>query len=153
MSAKLDETDRKILNVLQSDATLSVDEISEQVTLSRNACWRRMRQMEAKGVLKARVALADPVAVGCPLQVMVLIKSSTHDPDWLTQFHRVIDRLPEVVGAYRMSGDLDYLLRVRVADVAGYDAFYKKLIHQMPMSDISASFVMEELKETTALPV
>lgn len=153
MSDKLDEIDRKIVHLLQRDATLSVDEVSEAVSLSRNACWRRIRALETRGVLRGRVALADPQALGCGLQVMVLIRSSAHDPDWLAQFHRVVDSLPEVVGAYRMTGDLDYLLRVRVADVAGYDLFYKRLIARMPLSDISASFVMEELKETTALPL
>ncbi|MCT4557524.1 MAG: Lrp/AsnC family transcriptional regulator [Pelagimonas sp.] len=153
MKAELDDIDLKILQVLQSDATLSVDEISDRVALSRNACWRRMRLMEERGVIRGRVVLADPQALGCPLQVMVMIRSNTHAPDWLDQFHRVVDAMPEIIGAYRMTGDLDYLLRVRVADVAGYDLFYKKLISRMPLSDISASFVMEEIKETTALPI
>jgi Lrp/AsnC family transcriptional regulator len=153
MTSQIDDIDRKILRILQRNAALSVDEVAEQIALSRNACWRRMRALEDRGVLTAKVALADPQALGCPLQVMVLIRSSSHDPEWLVRFHRVVDSMPEVVGAYRMTGDLDYLLRVRVADVAGYDLFYKKLITRMPLSDISASFVMEEIKETTALPV
>lgn len=153
MEEKLDEFDRAILSLMQRDASLTVDQVSEQVGLSRNACWRRIRTMEERGVIEARVALANPDAVGCPLQVMVLIRSSQHDPDWLQRFQTVLTGMPEVIGAYRMSGDLDYLLRVRVADVAGYDLFYKRLIARLPVGDISASFVMEEIKETTALPL
>ncbi|MBV2359051.1 Lrp/AsnC family transcriptional regulator [Thalassococcus sp. CAU 1522] len=153
MSVNIDETDRRILRLLQQDASLSVDAVSERVALSRNACWRRIKQMEDRGILRGRVALADPRALGCGLQVVVLVRTSNHDADWLDRFHRAVESLPEVLSAYRMSGDLDYLLRVRVADVAGYDAFYKKLIARVPLSDISASFVMEEIKETTALPV
>jgi Lrp/AsnC family transcriptional regulator len=151
--AELDDLSRKILALLQQDATLTADEISERVALSRNAVWRRIRQMEEAGVITGRVALADPVKLGCPLEVMVLVRTNTHDARWMDRFQRIVRAMPEVVGAYRMSGDLDYLLRVRVADVAAYDAFYKRVIAQVPVSDMSASFVMEEIKETTALPL
>lgn len=149
----MDETDRRILAVLQKDATLSMDALAERVHLSRNACWRRIRQMEEAGVLKGRVALVDPQAVGLGLSVFVMIRTQRHDPDWLSQFQKVVRDMPEIVGAHRMSGDLDYVLRVRVADVAGYDRFYQRLIAKVPLADISASFVMEDLKDTTELPV
>ena len=153
MNQNLDETDRRILAVLQKDATLSMDALAERVHLSRNACWRRIRQMEEAGVLKGRVALVDPQAVGLGLSVFVMIRTQRHDPDWLAQFQKVVREMPEIVGAHRMSGDLDYVLRVRVADVAGYDRFYQRLIAKVPLADISASFVMEDLKDTTELPV
>jgi len=149
----LDAIDRKLLGILQQDASLTSDEISDRAGLSRNACWRRIRAMDAAGVIRGRVALVDPAAVGCPLEVIVLVRTSNHDADWMTRFQRAIRIMPEVVGAYRMTGDLDYLLRVRVADVPAYDAFYKRVTAQVPLSDISASFVMEEIKETTALPL
>lgn len=149
----LDDFDKAILRLLQRDASQSVEAIAEQVSLSRNACWRRIKMMEDAGVITGRVALADPAHLGCPLEVMVMIRAGRHDADWLEAFHRAVRAMPEVVGAYRMTGDLDYLLRVRVADVPAYDAFYKRVIARIPLSDISASFVMEEIKETTALPV
>lgn len=153
MSEILDEIDRRILKLLQKDATLSVDAVSEAVHLSRNACWRRIKRLEEVGVVRARVALVDPAKVGCPLTAMVLIRTSDHDANWITQFQQTLDTMPEVVGAYRMTGDLDYVLRVRVADVPAYDAFYKRLTSRISVSDISASFVMEEIKETTAVPL
>ncbi len=109
--------------------------------------------MEDNGVIRGRVALLDPAMVGCPLTVMVLIRTHRHDTDWLDRFQSTLKSLPEVTGAARLAGDLDYLLTVRVADVAAYDAFYKRLIDKVPVSDISASFVMEEIKATTALPL
>ncbi len=153
MTHTLDTVDRKILNILQTDATRSVDDISSLVALSRNACWRRIKQMEAAGVIKSRVALVDPAIVGCGLQVLVMIRTSAHDAKWIAEFQSALKTMPEVVGAYRMSGDLDYVLRVRVADVPAYDAFYKRLTSRISVSDISASFVMEDLKDTTAVPL
>lgn len=153
MSQIIDETDRRILQVLQTDASLSVDDISAAVHLSRNACWRRIKTLEQAGVIRARVALVDPAKVGVPLMAMVLIRTNAHDAQWMDQFQTALRALPEVVGAYRMTGDLDYVLRVRVADVPAYDAFYKRLTARISVSDISASFVMEEIKETTAVPL
>jgi Lrp/AsnC family transcriptional regulator len=153
MKTTIDNIDRSILRFLQQDATLSVDEISEKVSLSRNACWRRVKQLETAGVITDRVALVDPAAVGCPLTAMVLIRTNAHEADWITKFRKTLNSMPEVVGAYRMTGDLDYVLRVRIADVPAYDAFYKRLTSQISVSDISASFVMEEIKETTAVPL
>lgn len=149
----IDEIDKSILRTLQRDATLSVDEISEKVNLSRNACWRRIKQMESTGVITKRVALVNPAKVGRALTAMVLIKTSQHDPDWISKFHDALRALPEVVGAHRMSGDLDYLLRVRLKDVPDYDAFYKRLTSRISVSDISASFVMEDIKDTNEVPI
>ena len=149
----IEETDRHILQLLQTDASLSVDDISAAVHLSRNACWRRIKALEQAGVIRARVALVDPAKVGVPLMAMVLIRTNAHDAQWMDQFQTALRALPEVVGAYRMTGDLDYVLRVRVADVPAYDAFYKRLTARISVSDISASFVMEEIKETTAVPL
>lgn len=153
MSSNIDTFDKKILLALQQDASLSLDELADQVGLSRNACWRRVRILEQTGVLLRRVALVDPAKVGCPLSVMVLIRTSSHDAAWMERFQSALKELPEVVGAYRMTGDLDYVLRVRVADVPAYDTFYKRLISKVPLSDISASFVMEDIKDTTAMPL
>ncbi|MEL6838108.1 MAG: Lrp/AsnC family transcriptional regulator [Pseudomonadota bacterium] len=153
MGTNIDKIDRDILRILQKNAALSVDDISAQVHLSRNACWRRIKAMEQAGVIKGRVALIDPTSAGVPLTAMVLIRTNAHDAAWMKKFQTSLQAFPEVVGAYRMTGDLDYVLRVRVADVPAYDAFYKRLTSQISVSDISASFVMEEIKETTAVPL
>ena len=153
MAVNLDEIDKLILTQLQRDASLSVDDISAAVNLSRNACWRRIKQMEAQRIITARVAIVDPSKVGCPLTAMVFIRTNAHEAIWTDQFQKTLAIMPEVVGAYRMTGDLDYVLRVRVADVPSYDAFYKRLTSRISVSDISASFVMEEIKETTAVPL
>lgn len=150
---EMDDIDRAILRQVQKNASLSMDVLSDRVNLSRNACWRRLRALEHAGVITGRVTLVDPVAVGRGLQVLVLIRTSAHDPDWMTKFDSVVRAMPEIVGAHRMSGDLDYVLRVRVRDVADYDRFYKDLIGRVPVSDISASFVMEDIKDTTEIPV
>lgn len=150
---ELDDIDRSILRQVQKDASLSMDVLSERVNLSRNACWRRLRALEASGVIRKRVALVDPKAVGCGLQVLVLIRTSAHDAKWMSDFDAAVRALPEIVSAQRMSGDLDYVLRVRVQDVEDYDRFYKDLIGRVPVSDISASFVMEDMKDTTEIPV
>ncbi|MGX9354462.1 Lrp/AsnC family transcriptional regulator [Roseobacteraceae bacterium S113] len=152
MTLKLDKTDHAILTILQRDATVSMDVLSEQVHLSRNACWRRVRLMEEAGVIRGRVALVDPDALDLGLLVFVMIRTRSHDRDWLAQFEAAVRSLPEIIGAHRMSGDLDYVLRVRVADVRGYDHFYQRLIARVPVADISASFVMDDIKDTTALP-
>jgi Lrp/AsnC family transcriptional regulator len=149
----IDDTDRRILAILQQDASLSLDEIGTRVALSRNAVWRRIRTMEEAGVIRARVALLDPAALGLALTVFITLRTSDHSPDWLDRFARATRDMPEILGVYRMTGDLDYLIRARVADVAAYDALYQRLIRRVPLSDVSASFVMEEIKDTTALPV
>ena len=149
----LDDYDRRILKCLQSDASQPIESVAEQIGLSRNACWRRVKQLEADGVIKRRVALVDPEEVGLGLSAIVLIRTSNHNAEWLKAFRRAVSTMPQIQGAYRMTGDLDYVLRVRVADVKAYDAFYQDLIAQVDISDVSASFVMEEIKETTTLPV
>ncbi len=153
MPDELDTFDIRILGELQRDATLAMDALAERVHLSRNACWRRIKRLEAEGVIRGRVVLLDPARLGCGLTAIVLIRASAHDPDWMARFDRAVRLMPEIVGAHRMTGELDYLLKVRVADVAAYDAFYKDLIRRVPVLDISASFVMEDIKETTALPL
>lgn len=145
--------DHRILGLLQKDATLSVDAISEVVALSRNACWRRIKAMEASGVILARVALLDPDKIGCPLSALVLIRTDHHTDTWQRDFAAAVAALPEITSAQRMTGDLDYVLMVRLADVAAYDTFYKRLTSRISLSDISASFVMEDIKDTTALPL
>ena len=153
MSEKLDNYDHTILTELQKDASISMDVLSERVNLSRNACWRRVRQLEESGIIQSRVALVDPESVGLGLSVFVLIKTNQHGPDWLKKFEAAVKSTPEIIGAHRMSGDLDYVLRVRVRDVKSYDNFYQKLIAQVPISDVSASFVMEDIVDTTKLPI
>ena len=153
MIERLDTTDRRILRELQNDASLSLDALSERVNLSRNACWRRVKQMEDAGVIKARVALVEPETVGLGLSTFIMVRTNEHELDWLERFQRTVKSMPEILGAHRMSGDLDYILRVQVADIRDYDRFYQRLIKQIPISDISASFVMDDIKNTTALPV
>jgi Lrp/AsnC family transcriptional regulator len=148
-----DDIDRRILDELQRDASQSLDQISERINLSRNACWRRIRAMEDDGVITARVALLDPAKLGLGLTVFMQIRTNAHAPDWLQKFSTATKSMPEIQGVYRMTGDLDYLIRARVADMAGYDRLYQTLIRKVPLSDVSASFVMEEIKETTALPL
>ncbi len=153
MPQGIDPTDRRILAELQRDCTLTIDELSERMNLSRNACWRRVKLLEEQGVITGRVALVDPEKLGLGLSVFILVKTSHHDPDWLERFRAAVTSFPEITGVYRMSGDLDYVLRARVADVKAYDRLYQRMIARIPLSDVSASFVMEEIKETTVVPV
>ena len=153
MREKIDEIDLKILRLLQNDASLSVDQLSEQVALSRNACWRRVKALEEAGVLRAKVALLDAGAMGLGLQAIVMIRALAHTSAWTKSFQDAVCYMPEIMGAYRTTGDLDYVLRVRVADIAAYDRFYKDLTARVEIADVSASFVMEEIKDTTALPI
>ena len=153
MSHELDEADLRILRCLQQDASVSMDELAARTSLSRNACWRRVKQLEERRIIRGRVALIDPDAVGLGLSVFVIIRTSAHEEGWLGKFEEAVRTLPEIQGAHRMTGDIDYVLRLRVADVTGYDRFYKRLIAKVPISDISASFVMEDIKESTALPI
>jgi Lrp/AsnC family transcriptional regulator len=153
MTLELDAIDRRILAELQRDASLSAEQLSQRVGLSRNACWRRVRMLEESGVIAGRVALLDPEKLGYGLSVFMLIRTSSHEPDWLERFRAAVTSLPEITGIYRMSGDLDYVLRARVADMKAYDRLYQRLIAKVPLSDCAASFVMEEIRETTALPV
>ncbi|MFO1175519.1 MAG: Lrp/AsnC family transcriptional regulator [Paracoccaceae bacterium] len=150
---KIDRFDARILRLLQTDAEMPLDEIGERVGLSRNAVWRRIKLMEASGLIRARVALLNPDRLGLGLTVFMLIRTDRHAPDWLDQFARATRDMPEILGAYRMTGDLDYLIRARVSDVKDYDRLYQALVRRVELADVSASFVMEEIKETTVLPV
>ena len=149
----LDQIDRRILRELQRDSGLGVEALGERVGLSRNACWRRVRQMEEAGVITARVALVDPDALDLGLAVFIAVRTDRHEADWLERFTRAVRDMPEILGVWRTSGDLDYLLKARVADVRAYDRLYQRLIRRIELADISASFVMEEIKDTTELPV
>lgn len=149
----IDDMDRRILTVLQRDCAISMDDLAEKVHLSRNACWRRVKRLESDGIIRSRVALLDPRKLGLDLTAFVMIRTNRHDPDWLARFNRAVRDLPEITGAHRMSGDLDYVLRVSLSSIQDYDAFYQRLIAKIPVSDISASFVMEDIKHTTELPV
>jgi Lrp/AsnC family transcriptional regulator len=150
---EIDGTDRRILGELQRDGTLSVDQLSDRINLSRNACWRRVKRLEKDGIIAGRVALVDAEKLGLGLQVMIMIRTNNHERSWLENFRKVVSALPEITGVYRMTGELDYVLRARVADVKAYDRLYQRLIEKVPLNDVSASFVMEEIKETTAVPV
>ena len=150
---RLDARDRRILEILQRDAQLSVAEIAERVGLSTTPCWRRIQRLEEAGVIRARVALLDAAALNVPVSVFVAVRTSHHSAAWVAQFRRTLEAIPEIVEAYRMSGEIDYLLRVVVPDIAGYDAVYKRLIDDIELADVTSSFSMEELKHTTALPL
>lgn len=150
---KIDDTDRRILAILQRDAALGLDALGDKVGLSRNACWRRIRALDEAGVILGRVALLDPDRLGLGLTVFMQIRAERHDAEWLSAFARATKAMPEIQSVYRMTGDLDYLIRARVADMKDYDRLYQRLIARVPMGDVSASFVMEEIKDTTELPL
>jgi Lrp/AsnC family transcriptional regulator len=150
---KLDSFDLAILRQLQRDSTPSIDEVAAVVNLSRNACWRRIKALEEAGVIKGRVALLQPEAVNAALSVIIMLRTSKHDEAWAIRFREAVLAIPEIVGAYRTAGEIDYILKARVPDVAAYDRLYKKLIARVDLADVSASFVMEQLKETTELPL
>jgi Lrp/AsnC family transcriptional regulator len=149
----LDKMDRKILDILQKDCTMPVAEIGKQVGLSTTPCWRRIQKLEEKGIIQRRVALLDPMKVNAGVTVFVAITTSQHTQDWLNRFHEVIQEFPEVVEFYRMSGQVDYLLRIVVPDIAHYDDFYKRLIARIELTDVSSTFAMEQIKFTTELPL
>ncbi|MDX1293664.1 MAG: Lrp/AsnC family transcriptional regulator [Hyphomonas sp.] len=149
----IDETDRQILRHLQRDATISLEAIAEQLSVSVNTCWRRVKRLEEAGILTKRVALCDPDKVGLGQTVFVAVRTSEHSAKWLDTFARTVEAIPEVVEFYRMAGDVDYLLKIVVASVADYDRVYKSLISRINVSDVSATFAMECMKNTTELPV
>lgn len=149
----MDDIDRRILKVLQEAADLPVAEIAEKVGLSASPCWRRIQKLEAEGVIERRVALLNPEKMNVGVTVFVAIRTSQHDADWLRDFAERVTRIPEVVELYRMSGEIDYMMRVVVPDIKAYDDVYKRLIAAVPLFDVSSSFAMEAIKYTTALPV
>ena len=150
---KIDQTDVKILELLQQDVSLAIADVASRVGLSVTPCWRRIPRLEELGVIRRRVALLNPDKIGAGISVFVSVRTNEHNADWLDHFARTVSGMPEGVEFYRMSGDIDYLLRVVVADMKQYDAFYKKLISKVKMSDVSSSFAMEQIKYTTALPL
>ena len=149
----MDRLDRMILTILQEDTTVPVAEIGRRVGLSTTPCWRRIQKMEEDGVITARVAILDPAKVNAKVTVFVSVTTNQHNDDWLTRFARSIGEFPEVVEFYRMSGQVDYLLKVVVPDIEAYDAFYKRLVAKIDITDVSSAFAMERIKDTTALPL
>lgn len=149
----MDAIDRKILAVLQDNAALSVADIGQRVGLSSTPCWKRIQRLEADGVIVKRVALIDQDRIGLGISVFVSIETGDHSQEWLDRFAKTVSAMPEVMEFYRMAGDVDYMLRVVVPDIAGYDAFYKRLIATVPLKNVTSRFAMEKIKSTTALPI
>lgn len=149
----MDDKDKKILTLLQEDAMMPVAEVANHVGLSTTPCWRRIQKLEEEGVIRKRVALLDRHKLNVGVTVFVAVKTRHHVTDWLDKFKAALDSIPEVVEAYRLSGDIDYLLRIVVPDIEAYDGVYKSLIEMVEFSDVSSSFAMEDMKFTTALPV
>jgi Lrp/AsnC family transcriptional regulator len=149
----MDKIDKAILELLQANATASLQEVSEKVSLSTTPCWRRIQRLEKEGFIRQRVALLDADKLNVGVTVFVSVRTSEHNEKWVRKFTGVVSSIPEIVECYRMSGDVDYLLRVVVPDIKGYDAVYKKLIREIELSDVSSSFAMEQIKYTTALPL
>lgn len=149
----MDRIDKRILKLLQEDATTPVAEIGKKVGLSTTPCWRRIQKLEEDGVIKKRVAVLDPASVNANVTVFVSIRTNSHNAEWLKRFSEVTREFPEVVELYRMSGDVDYLMRVVVPDIQAYDAFYQRLIGRIDITDVSSSFAMEQMKYTTQLPL
>lgn len=149
----LDSTDRRILALLQEDATISVSEISDRVSLSQTPCWKRIKRLEREGVIDRKVTILNRDRLGIGVTVIVSIRTAQHTDDWLQAFADGVARIPEVVEFYRMSGEIDYLLKVVVRDIADYDRIYRKLTKVAPLHDVSSSFAMQEIKSTTSLPL
>lgn len=149
----MDSIDRKLLEILQQDADTPLAALAERVHLSPTPCWRRIQKMRAAGVIRRNVALCDAAKLNVAVTVFVSVRTNQHTQGWLERFARGVKEIPEVLEFYRMSGDIDYLLRVVVPDIAGYDAVYKKLIKVADLHDVSSSFAMEQIKYTTALPI
>ena len=149
----MDQIDRQILMQLQHNAAQPVADIARKVGLSVTPCWRRIQRMEETGIIRKRVALLDSKAVGVGMSVFVAVRTDKHNADWLEKFAGMVADMPEVVEFYRMSGEVDYLLRVVVPDMVAYDKFYRELIANVQLTDVSSSFAMEEIKFTTALPL
>jgi Lrp/AsnC family transcriptional regulator len=149
----LDRIDRRILHELMHDATLPVAQLAERVGLSQTPCWKRVQKLEAARVITGRVAIVDPVAIGLRLTVFVEIEAADHTPDWRASFAGVVEDYPEIVEVHRMAGEVDYLLKIIVSDMAAYDAFYLDLTQRLPCRNVTSKFSMERMKATTALPI
>ena len=148
----LDRLDREILRLIASDASLSLAEIAEKIGLTPTPCWKRIRRMEEAGIINGRIARIDPIKVGLPVSAFVAVETADHSAGWLQRFADVVRDTPEIVDAWRMSGDVDYLLHVVVPDIAAYDAFYRKLIAAVPLRNVTSRFSMERLKDAP-LPI
>jgi Lrp/AsnC family transcriptional regulator len=153
MDIVLDQVDRRILRELQRDATIAIAELAQVVGLSQTPCWKRIKRLTDTGIITKRVALLDRSKLDLGLAVFVSVRTNRHDQEWLDAFAGAAASMPEVVEFYRLSGDTDYLMKVLVRDIAAYDAFYKRLIASVPLSDVSSAFAMEQIKSTTAVPV
>jgi len=153
LSETIDIYDRKIIRQLQDDCAVSVEQLAETIGLSKNATWRRLRQLEQSGVIRKRVAIIEPAALGLETTAIVMVRTSDHSAEWLEKFRQAVLSIPNIQSVYRMTGDLDYLIKVRIAGINDYDQFYQRLVSLVALSDVSASFVMEEIRETTAIPV
>ncbi len=149
----MDRTDLKLLALLQDDAALTIQELAERVRLSVTPCWRRIQKLEAAGIIQRRVTLLDPAKLGVGVTAFVRIKTRQHCIEWFRRFAKAVAAIPEIVEFYRMSGDIDYLLKILVPDIAGYDAVYKRLISAIDLDDVSSSFALERIKSTTAVPL
>jgi Lrp/AsnC family transcriptional regulator len=149
----LDAIDRKILVLLQKDASIAIGDLAAKVGLSQTPCWKRVQKLEAAGVILRRVALVSPEKIGLGLAVFVQIETGDHSGPWLKRFGETVAAMPEVMELYRMAGDVDYMLRVAVADMAAYDAFYKRLIEAVPLKNVTSRFAMERIKQTTSYAV
>lgn len=149
----LDNVDLRILKSLQQDGSLSVGALAEAVGLSRSACWRRVKEMEKDGVLERRVALLNPEKLGLGVAVYAILRTNRHDEEWFSKFRRAIDLMPEVLEFYRLSGDVDYLLKIVARNIKDYDEVYRRLIRKVELLDVSSCFVMETIKFTTELPL
>ena len=150
---EIDAIDKAILALLQADASLSLQQVSEQVHLSSTPCWRRIQRLEREGYIRQRVALLDPHKLNVGVTVFVSVRTQEHNAQWMEHFSAVVTSIPQIVEFYRMSGDVDYLLRVVVPDIKAYDAVYQRLIREVKLADVSSSFAMEQIKYTTALPL
>jgi Lrp/AsnC family transcriptional regulator len=146
----MDATDTKILMLLQENASISIAELAQRVNLSQTPCWKRVQRLEATGVIQKRVALIDPEKVGLGLTVFVSIETSDHSGQGLQNFADIVSAMPEVMEFYRMAGDVDYMLRVVVPDMAAYDRFYKRLIEAIPLKNVTSRFAMQRVKSTTS---
>ena len=149
----MDATDRKILAILQEDSSLPIAEIGARVNLSQTPCWRRIQKLEEQRIILRRVALVDPEAIGFGLTAFVEIETGDHSGEWLERFAASVEAMPEVMEVYRMAGDVDYLLRIAIANMAAYDAFYRRLVALLPLKNVTSRFAMERVKYTTAYPV
>lgn len=149
----MDSIDKKLLELLQADVSIPIAELAVRVNLSQTPCWKRVQRLKDSGMIRAQVALCDAAKLGVGTTVFVSIRTNQHNEAWAKQFLSAVERLPEVVEAYRMSGETDYLLRVVVSDIGDYDRVYQQLIRDVSLTDVSSSFAMEQLKYSTALPV